>query len=327
MVLKTPDSMKSTTSIPIRVLTHNIRYATQSPFKGEEFWSVRRNRFINELKFHTFYNQESSICLQEVLHTQLMDIFSGLNNGSRILHTTSPDQEAEDPGWTYIGVGRDDGLGAGEYSPILYRPAVWELEHFRTVWLSETPWKPSKSWDAASIRILTIGVFKHRQSRKLVMAMNTHLDDQGSKSRMEASKIIIREIETYLNRDFPNRISGTFLAGDLNSKPSQEAYQILNDTASPVADLERCVISKDHYGHEATFTGFGFEREPPKRIDFIHLGRQGKVPETEVNADGSSKSKRQPWAVQGYSVLENKFDDGVYISDHRAVVGDLVLMI
>jgi hypothetical protein len=29
--------------------------------------------------------------------------------------------------------------------------------------------------------------------------------------------------------------------------------------------------------------------------------------------------------VEGYAVLPNRFDDGIYISDHRAVVGDVVL--
>jgi hypothetical protein len=31
------------------------------------------------------------------------------------------------------------------------------------------------------------------------------------------------------------------------------------------------------------------------------------------------------WDVVGYSVLPNRFDDGVYYSDHRAVVVDTVL--
>jgi hypothetical protein len=33
------------------------------------------------------------------------------------------------------------------------------------------------------------------------------------------------------------------------------------------------------------------------------------------------------WEVQGYSVRANKFDDGVYNSDHRAVVVDVVLKV
>lgn len=34
---------------------------------------------------------------------------------------------------------------------------------------------------------------------------------------------------------------------------------------------------------------------------------------------------KDDWEVQGHSILANKFDDGVYNSDHRAVVMDGVL--
>jgi hypothetical protein len=90
--------------LPIRLLTHNIRYAANSPVKGEEKWGVRKARLINELSFNTSHCAESFICLQEVLHQQLVDILSGLNSKKKA--------------WAFIGVGRDDGVEAGEYSPI-----------------------------------------------------------------------------------------------------------------------------------------------------------------------------------------------------------------
>lgn len=90
--------------LPIRLLTHNIRYATDSPFKGEEKWGVRKARLINELSFNTVHCAESFICLQEVLHQQLVDVLSVLNSKKKA--------------WAFVGVGRDDGLKAGEYSPI-----------------------------------------------------------------------------------------------------------------------------------------------------------------------------------------------------------------
>ena len=97
--------------ISIRVLTHNIRYATTAPFKGEELWTVRRQRLVNALRFNTAQNPEAFICCQEVLHEQLQDLLGALNShGDR---------------WEHVGVGRDDGKEAGEYSPIFYRPAVW----------------------------------------------------------------------------------------------------------------------------------------------------------------------------------------------------------
>ena len=141
--------MKTTTELPLRILTHNIRYATKSPFKGELPWDDRKQPLLNELRFNT-RNQDTFICLQEVLHNQLVDVLSGLNQESSSSSRSMPTNQQ----WDYIGVGRDDGHEAGEYSAIFYKPSIWQLKHWKSVWLSETPDKPSKSWDAASIRIL-----------------------------------------------------------------------------------------------------------------------------------------------------------------------------
>lgn len=283
-----PANVKAFAELPIRLLTHNIRYATRSPFKGEETWAVRAPRLINELRFHTLYNPESFICLQEVLHTQLHDILSSLNNNG-----TSGE-------WDYYGVGREDGEKAGEYSPILYRPSVWKLLRSETIWLSETPERPSKGWDASSTRILTTTQLKHIKSNQIIAALNTHLDDQGSKSRLESAKMIAYKIRKLA--PLP-----VFLAGDFNSEPGQEAYTTLVAEDSPVYDLREGTSPSEEYGHENTYTGFGYEGEPKKRIDFLFLSKGGD------------------WKVKGYSVLESRFEDGVYNSDHRAVIGDVVL--
>lgn len=87
------------------------------------------------------------IALQEVLHGQLLDLHSMLNEHS-------PDEK-----WKYIGVGRDDGKTKGEYSPIFYNSEIHELISWRYFWLSETPDKPGKGWDASSVRICTVGRF------------------------------------------------------------------------------------------------------------------------------------------------------------------------
>lgn len=281
--------MKAFLTLPIRILTHNIRYATQSPFKGEEIWAVRAPRLINELRYNTLHNPEAFICLQEVLLHQLIDILENLNSDS-----------SDRDEWASIGVGRDDGKKSGEYSPILYRPAIWKLKGFRTLWLSETPDRPSKGWDGSCTRILTIGFFEHVESGKSMVAMNTHMDDQGSTARLEGAKLIVRTMDEL----GPTAI---FLAGDFNSEPNEEAYGVLNSTVSPVHDLRDSISPSLWYGEENTFTGFGFGKEPNKRIDFLFL------------------AKDSGWTIQGYTVLANKFEDGVYNSDHRAVVGDVLL--
>lgn len=285
--------MKAHAALPIRILTHNIRYAATPTAAGEKPWSVRKQLILNELHYNTLYNAESFICLQEVLHQQLLDIMDGLNK----------DQEE----WAYIGVGRDDGKQAGEHSPIIYRKGVWELEKWKTVWLNEDGAVGKKGWDAGSIRIVTIGHFQHVQSKKTLVGLCTHFDNVGTVSRRESAKIILQIIGNLTSTANSTAVASlpVFVAGDLNSEPDGEAYQILNSDESSLRDAKE--LAQWTYGNQFTFTGF--DDVDLSIIDFVFLGpREGTT-----------------WTVEGYSVLANRFDGGVYNSDHRAVVVDAVV--
>lgn len=280
--------------ISLRLLTHNIRYATANPFPGEELWTVRRRLLCSELHFHSASVPETFICLQEVLHIQIVDILSSLNEGDD---------------WAYCGVGRDDGKEAGEYSPIFYRPSVWKLKTWRTVWLSETPEKAgSKGWDASSVRIVTIGIFRHAKTDQPVIIMSTHFDDQGYISRRESAKMILSLVAEYQNSSDWKGSIPILLAGDFNSTTDGDAYKIVTAPSSTMVDLRELVPAEKRYGNELTFTSFGTIDDVPSRIDFLFSNKQRHcVPRT-------------------YAVLPNRFDDGVYLSDHRAVVADLMLL-
>lgn len=53
------------------------------------------------------------------------------------------------PTYAHVGVGRDDGSKAGEYSCIFYDRTKFEEIKWKTIWLSPTPDVPgSKGWDA-----------------------------------------------------------------------------------------------------------------------------------------------------------------------------------
>jgi len=305
--------------LPLRLLTHNIRYATSSPFTGERPWAERAPLVINQIRHETrsFTSRSrgggpaSFVCLQEVLHSQLLDILHGLN---RLLPPSHPDAEPpRGPVWAHIGVGRDDGETQGEYSPILYPVDAFDLLHVETVWLSPTPNRPSKGWDAGSIRILTVGVFEHKLSQQRVIASNTHLDNSGARSRLESIAIILRtlrRIESEWGRDGQ---VGIFLAGDFNSFPTQAAYQAM-ESAGYLQDVHNVAGPEGRHGETMTFTGFrpDEDRHLQGRIDFVWLGPRGDT--------------AKQWAVEQYSVLPNRFDAGVYLSDHRAVVGDVTLL-
>lgn len=283
---------KERSDLDIRILTHNIRYATQNLFQGEERWPIRCPRLCSELVFNSI-PPATFICLQEVLYPQLADILKNLNASSG-----SKDQ------WAYIGVGRDDGKQAGEFSPIFYRPSVWHLNYSETRWLSPTPTKPSKGWDASSIRIVTVGVFTHAETRRKIIVLNTHLDNDGAVSRQEGAKMILAAIQSYTEIEQPEAV---LLAGDFNSPPDDGAYKIMTAPESLMEDIGVKVLKEKRYGDEMTFTSFGYVDNTHVRIDFIFSRKGDDV------------------SYRTYAVLANRFDDGVYLSDHRACVADVVL--
>jgi endonuclease/exonuclease/phosphatase family metal-dependent hydrolase len=298
--------IQTETQLPIRILTHNVRYATTAPFKNERPWPERLPKILSELRFHTLNPSSTFICLQEALHHQLLDIIIDLNRG----------YDPYTPDWAFIGVGRDNGQTKGEYSAILYRPSVWKVIDWKTTWLSETPTVPSKGWDAASVRILTTGIFAHRETGKRVIGMSTHLDDQGELSRYHAANMILEEISK-VSQEY--RIP-TFLAGDFNSEDHDRAYQHLNNpNNSRMIDLRMVVDCRRHYGNHYTFTGFGDEDGPPSRIDYVFAGPRESM-------EDKDKDNHKGWNPKNYGVLDNGFDDKVLASDHRAVVVDLVLI-
>lgn len=279
----------------IRVITKNIRYATESPFKGEERWPIRCPLLCSELIFNSV-ESTTFVCLQEVLFSQLGDILDALNESASI-----------GGDWAYIGVGRDDGKRAGEYSPTFYRPSVWILESYRTIWLSETPRVPSRGWDATSTRIATIGYFSHAQTAEKVMITSTHFDDSGKISRKMSAQML-PEILNFNSTMWYAR--ACILVGDFNSPPDDEAYQIITGPESNMVDVRDLISPTKRYGENNTFTGFNDE-ETAARIDFIFC----KKPDIGITVN-----------CESYAVLPNKFDDGVFSSDHRACIADFRLL-
>jgi len=343
-------SQASTPAIPnqtllqLRILSFNIRYATRRPFAHEKPWKDRFPRLINQLLHETRFTDgacsndasESSpppaasiICLQEVLNTQLMDIMNILNRVEG--RSGSNEAPTNRPLWAHVGVGRDDGKTLGEYSPIIYPINIFSLLHCETIWLSPTPEKPSKGWDAGSIRIITVAVLECKSTGQRILASSTHLDNAGSKSRKHSVEIILKTLKR-VQHDWTTKGNlPVFLAGDFNSFPDQEAYQLMAQS-DYMYDLRQFVDSGKRYNDGNTFTGFEPEKDKDEqgRIDFIWLGPKdsvcspGKADESLDTA--TDESQQLSWVVDGYAVLPNVLDDGLYLSDHRCVVGDVRLL-
>ncbi|KAM5341671.1 hypothetical protein ACJ41O_014702 [Fusarium nematophilum] len=274
----------TSSTLDLRLMTYNIRLAVGIPGAGEELWSTRRPLMASQLNYETAGRPESLLCMQEATFPQVQDLQTDFSSE-----------------WAYVGVGRDDGAQKGEFSPIFYRPSVWTLEQNKTYWLSETPDKPgSKGWDAALPRIVTVARFSHVDSGARLVYMCTHFDHVGQRAR---------ENSAYLLSDLADRWSShkrhslpVFLGGDLNVTPDNPAYQIL---ASEMHDVKHVVPQERHFGHWNTYTAFTPDASDDIEIDHIFV--------------------RDPTGLEfkTFAVLNTRFEDGVFISDHRPVVVDV----
>lgn len=301
-------------SLTLRLYTNNIRYDNikyRDPH--EKLWTKRRVQSINSMEFNTAIGHANVICLQEVLVNQLHDILNGLNAN-------------DDDEWTYYGVGRTDGIEAGEFAPILFKHKDFLVLENTTFWLSPTPDRPSKGWDAALERIVTMVTFQSKLNPLIKFnVFNTHYDHRGHIARRRSSQLIVDKMKNY------NAYS-SFLCGDFNTEPRDEPYGIL--TAAGFKDSRILIDKRFSYGHETTFTGFDVTNEPYSIIDYIwspYFTKQHSIKDSPYE----DKAAKEALAMNNfynldhheyYSIVLKQFGilsnflKGFHFSDHRPVV-------
>lgn len=274
-------------SLDIRLMTYNIRLAAPSPSPGEKPWSIRQPLLSSQLNYETASRRSSLVCLQEATYPQLASLHASLGPKT----------------WSYVGVGRDDGAKKGEFSPVFYRPEAWDLEDNATYWLSETPHEVgSVGWDAALPRIATVARFRSVAGGERFVYMCTHFDHQGQTARVNSARLIVNLTDEWAS--FEDKTLPVFAAGDLNVTPENEAYRILAEELHDVKD----VVPEEHrFGNEKTFTGFTVDEKDDTVIDHMFV------------------RDAQGLEFVSFAVGNARFDDGIFISDHRPVVVDLTM--
>ncbi len=244
----------------MNIITFNIRYNT--PNDGINAWPNRIEMVKGLMEFH----DPDIFGLQEALVGQIEDIHNNL---------------AE---YTWFGVGRDDGEKGGEFSPIFYKKSKFILLKHGTFWLSETPDKPSKGWDAALNRIVTWGKFQSKVTGKQFLFLNTHFDHIGVEARKNSMFLIQDKIRELVgDKNLP-----VILTGDFNLTPEQEPIILIKKYMSD----SREISEESPYGPEGTYNSFDWNSSMERRIDYIFVQGGIKVLEYAVLSD--SKEQRFP---------------------------------
>jgi len=185
-----------------------------------------------------------------------------------------------------IGCGRDCRCG-GEGCTIAFRRDRLSLISLETFWYSETPEVPGSRFEDCDQskypRLAHIAVFKPVSGEGFLRFINTHLDHTGSQARARELALLESRMVTL---EIPS-----VLTGDFNAKPRDSEISAFTERlgqhgwSDATAELG------------GTFHDWG-RCNPPIKIDYIYTNCR----------------------FHGSRVLESSPEDGVYDSDHYAVM-------
>lgn len=247
----------------LRVMSFNLRYGTADD--GPNAWPLRR-----ELVKRTIGDFDPTILdVQEALRFQLDELREAF------------------PHLGEVGVGRDDGAEAGEYSAILYDRRRLERLSSGTFWLSDTPEVvASTSWGNQITRIVTWARFRDRESDRTFYLFNTHWDHQSQNSRERSAELMVERIANREGGD-PAIVTGDFNAGEDNAAFRRLAAG--SDDALQLRETFRAL----HPGATdvGTFNGFEGDRSGDK-IDAILVTPEWEIVEADI--DRAHDGERYP---------------------------------
>lgn len=230
-------------SAHFNVATFNLRYHNAAD--GPNAWPLRREAVRALIRYHEF----DLLGTQEGLADQIDDLAAMAEFG-------------------YVGVGRDDGRRAGEFAAIFYRKSRFAVEQHGDFWLSETPDRPGKGWDARCCnRLATWARLRDRRTGMRFYVFSAHFDHEGTVARRESAHLMVRKMAE-LGGKLP-----LLCVGDFNATPESEPIAIMS-----AAYRDAYTIStQPPYGPAGTFNDFKPEMVPTRRIDYLFVNSRVKV--------------------------------------------------
>lgn len=230
---------------PLRAGSFNLRF--DNPADGPDAWPQRRDAVLALIRRHRF----DLLATQEGLLHQIEAIES-LGEFGR------------------VGVGRDDGRSAGEFAALFYRRSRFELLDQGDFWLSETPERPSRGWDARCCpRVVSWARLRDRQDGRCWCVASVHFDHQGRVAQIESARLLLRWLQQQAGDDLQ------LLLGDFNLAPERAAAAMLRERLHDA----HAVSETPPEGPEGSFHAFGrlLPAPPAARIDHVYVDRRVRV--------------------------------------------------
>ena len=172
---------------------------------------------------------------------------------------------------------------------IIYDKTVFNLIRQEHYWLSATPDVQSTCWEDTTLyRMAAILILENRETGEIVRAINTH----GPLS----DALNVKCFDLIANRSLSDENDMvTFMTGDFNATPNKLGYV-------PIAEkLQDCRYSAEESPNRDCRTWTNYSDTAKGILDYCFVSAYDNV------------------KVVNFSVREDKFGDGYYMSDHFAV--------
>lgn len=242
-------------------MSYNLRYATAAD--GANAWPLRSGLVYDVI------NRRSPDVLgvQEALASQVDELLAHLK------------------GYSFVGVGRDDGRRAGEFSAVFYKRDKFSVVDSGTYWMSDTPEIPgSKSWGNNVVRICTWVKLRSRDGFEFTVS-NVHLDHEPAPSRLKSVELVC------------SRFGDGVLMGDFNA--GESSPEVAHVKGKGWVDTFRVLHSGET--EVGTFNGFAPTSTKGDKIDYVFVSPGWRVVESGIDRtvfDGRCPSDHFPvWAV------------------------------
>ncbi|MEX1048496.1 MAG: endonuclease/exonuclease/phosphatase family protein [Akkermansiaceae bacterium] len=272
-------------ALELRLMSFNVRYETQED-RGTRSW---RRRVVGAVRMIAA-EKPDVIGVQEALHGQAADLWASL------------------PDFELVGVGRDDGKQAGEYSAIFFRRDRFRLDPADqgTFWLSDTPDTPgSRTWGNEITRLVTWIRLLDLATGRGFYVYNTHWDHQSQPSRERSALLMARRIDGR-----PHAGDPVVLIGDLNVVEANPAYRYLTGEKVSLAGKHQQWAN----GLVDTYQQLYPARQDRRSLHFFTGNRDGSLKVDHVMVS------------RGVHILEVAivWEDKPLISDHFPVTARVV---
>jgi endonuclease/exonuclease/phosphatase family metal-dependent hydrolase len=262
---------------PLAVVSFNIRYGTAED--GENHWTRRRDALFALLR----ELEADLVGLQEALDFQIAEILAAM------------------PRYAAVGVGRDDGGGAGELSAILFDRERLRVASSGTFWFSDTPAVAgSRSWGNTIPRIATWARFVDRDGSAF-WHYNVHLDHRSQPSRERSTALLAERIAARAPAGEPVLVTGDFNAGEDNAAMTTLLGVGPSTPGVPVTTgphfLDTFRVLHPAVGGVGTFSGFEPERTDGPKIDYVLVQPGAEVLDAAIvrwNREGRTPSDHFP---------------------------------